>query len=78
LIARHLLGVHGEGKRLGCLLAINNFKFEDVNTYDLGIDDLYLPAFVEAGSNIHIVAEIQKYDDVADVLKLDPIFIQSR
>ncbi len=55
-----------------------NFKFEDVNTNDLGIDDLYLPAFVDAGSNIHIVAEIEKYDDVAGVLKLDPISIQSR
>lgn len=55
-----------------------NFKFEDVNTNDLGIDDLYLPAFVNAGSNIHIVAEVKNYDDVAGVLNLDPISIQSR
>lgn len=55
-----------------------NFRFEDVNTNDLGIDDLYLPSFVSAGSNVHIVAEVENYNDVSGVLKLDPISIQSR
>lgn len=55
-----------------------NFKFEDINTNDLGIDDLYLPAFVNAGSNVRIVAEVENYNDVSGVLNLDPISIQSR
>lgn len=55
-----------------------NFKFEDVNTNDLGIDNLYLPAFVSAGSNVHIIAEVENYNDVSGVLNLDPISIQSR
>lgn len=55
-----------------------NFRFEDVNTNDLGIDDLYLPSFVSAGSNVRIVAEVENYNDVSGVLKLDPISIQSR
>lgn len=55
-----------------------SFKFEDVNTYDLGIKDLYLPEFVATGSNVHIVAEIKDYNEDTGILRLKPISIQAR
>lgn len=55
-----------------------SFKFEDVNTYDLGIKDLYLPEFVATGSNVHIVAKIKDYNEDTGILRLKPISIQAR
>lgn len=55
-----------------------SFKFEDVNTYDLGIKDLYLPEFVATGSNVHIVAGIKDYNEDTGILRLKPISIQAR
>lgn len=55
-----------------------SFKFENVNTYDLGIKDLYLPEFVATGSNIHIVGEIKDYNEDTGILRLKPISIQAR
>lgn len=54
------------------------FKFNDVSTHDLGIDDLYLPSFVKAGSNVHIIAEVEKYNANSGVFFLDPIKIEER
>lgn len=55
-----------------------SFKFEDVNTTDLGINDLYLPEFVGVGNNVHIIAEVKEYDDNTGIFKLNPVSIQTR
>lgn len=54
------------------------FRFENVNTYDLGIKDLYLPSFVSVGTNIHIVAEVNGYDADTDLFELKPVSIEER
>lgn len=54
------------------------FKFEDVNVYDLGINDLYLPEFVSAGRNIHITAKILDYDNNTGLFMLNPVSVTER
>ena len=54
------------------------FKFKDVNTNDLGIDDLYLPSFVNIRSNIHIIATIESINEDTGIIELDPIAITER
>lgn len=55
-----------------------NFQLSDVGVSDLGIKDLYLPKFVSAGNNIHIIAKVEKYDEKSGLFKLDPISIKAR
>lgn len=55
-----------------------NFKFEDVGVRDLGIDDLYLPDFVNIGNNVHVVAKVLEFNQDAGILELDPISVEAR
>ena len=55
-----------------------SFQFEDVGVYDLGVDDLYLPDYICAGRNVHIVAEVDGFDPNTGLFKLDPVSITDR
>lgn len=55
-----------------------NFRFSNVNTYDLGIQDLYLPHWVTEGQNVHVVARVDRYDSDRDLFLLDPIMMTER
>lgn len=55
-----------------------NFKFEDVGTRDLGISDLFLPDFVDIGSNVHVVAKVLEFDDDTGIFELEPISLEAR
>ncbi|MBQ8237871.1 MAG: DUF4839 domain-containing protein [Oscillospiraceae bacterium] len=55
-----------------------SFQFEDVGVYDLGISDLYLPDYITAGRNVHIVAEVEEFDPNSGLFKLDPVSITDR
>lgn len=54
------------------------FKFEDVNTYGMGIEDLYLPDYISIGSNVHVVAEIQSFNEDEGVFFLNPVKVVPR
>ncbi|CAK7008131.1 MAG: hypothetical protein EUB_01583 [Eubacterium sp.] len=54
------------------------FKFEDVNTNNLGIKELNLPSYIAPGSNVHVVAKVDGFDSGADVFMLTPISISQR
>lgn len=54
------------------------FKFEDVNTYGMGIEDLYLPDYISIGSNVHVVAEIQSFSEDEGVFFLNPVKVVPR
>lgn len=54
------------------------FKFEDVNTFDMGIKDLYLPDFISIGNNVHITAKILEFNDDSGLFFLEPILVQER
>ena len=54
------------------------FKFEDVNTYGMGIEDLYLPDYISIGSNIHVTAEIQSFSENEGVFFLNPVKVIPR
>ena len=54
------------------------FKFEDVNTYNLGIVELSLPSYVRIGSNIHIVAKVDSINEDTGIIKLIPVLITER
>lgn len=54
------------------------FKFEDVNTYGMGIEDLYLPDFMTIGANVHVIAEIENFSENEGVFFLDPVKVESR
>lgn len=54
------------------------FKFNDVNTTDMGIKDMYLPDFISAGSNVKITAKVVEYDAGAEVMILDPVGVVAR
>ena len=55
-----------------------NFKFNDVNTLNLGIDDLSLPAYVHIGANVHVVAKVMEYNYDTGIFLLDPITVSER
>lgn len=55
-----------------------SFQFEDVGVIDLGLSGLFLPDFVKAGSNIHIVAEVEGYNEMSGLFELDTISIAER
>lgn len=54
------------------------FQFSDVGLQELGIKDLYLPAFVKVGSNVKIVAEVKTYNEDSGLFILKPVSIQER
>ena len=51
-----------------------NFKFEDVNYYDLNTD----VETVSVGLNVHIVAKVLSFDSVSELFYLDPVSVTSR
>lgn len=55
-----------------------NFKFEDVNCSNLGINDLFLPDFVKIGKNIHITAKVLEFNKNTGIFLLDPVSITKR
>ena len=54
------------------------FKFEDVNTNGLGIEDLYLPSFVAAGSNVRVTAKVDSFDAERGIFYLKPVLVEER
>lgn len=54
------------------------FKFSDVGTSNLGIHDLYLPSFISEGSNVHVIASVDKFNDTQGVFLLKPISVTAR
>ena len=54
------------------------FKFEDVNTYGMGIEDLYLPDYISIGSNVHVIAEIKSFSENEGVFFLNPVKVEAR
>lgn len=54
------------------------FKFENVNNTNLGIHDLFLPDFVNIGTNIRITATVQKYNGDTGIFFLQPLLIEER
>ncbi len=54
------------------------FKFEDVNTYSLGLEDMTLPSFVRMGANIHIIAKVDSINENTGIIELNPISISER
>ncbi len=66
-------GDYDENTQLG-----PTFQFSDVGLQELGIKDLYLPAFVKVGSNVKIVAEVKTYNEDSGLFILKPVSIQER
>lgn len=54
------------------------FKFEDVNTLNLGIEDLFLPEFVNIGNNVHVIAEIKSFNSDTGLFFLNPVSVTER
>lgn len=54
------------------------FKFENVNTFEMGIEDLFLPDFISIGSNIHVIAEVQMFSEDEGIFFLNPVEVVSR
>lgn len=55
-----------------------NFQFENVNYYDLHLKGDNVPDTFGIGINIHIVAEIEEYDEKSGLFKLNPVAITMR
>lgn len=54
------------------------FKFENVNSFDLGLTAYKLTAQLSTGSNIHIKAKVERYNENNGIFYLDPIEITKR
>ena len=54
------------------------FQFENVNYYDLHLKGDNVPDTFGMGINIHIVAEIEEYDEKSGLFKLTPVAITMR
>lgn len=54
------------------------FKFSDVNTYDLGIKDLWLPSFISEKNNIHVIAKVDIFDENQYIFFLKPECVTKR
>ena len=55
-----------------------SFQFENVNYYDLHLKGDNVPDTFGIGINIHIVAEIEEYDEKSGLFKLTPVAITMR
>jgi len=49
-----------------------------VNTYGMGIEDLYLPDYISIGSNVHVIAEIKSFSENEGVFFLNPVKVEAR
>ena len=54
------------------------FRFTDVNTFDMGIEDLFLPSYMSNNTNVHVVAVVGSYSSDYGWLELDPVSITAR
>lgn len=54
------------------------FKFENVNSFDLGLTAYKLTAQLSTGSNIHIKAKVERYNRDNGIFYLEPIEITKR
>lgn len=54
------------------------FKIADVNTMNLGINDLFLPEFVSIGSNVRVVAKVLEFNSNTGLFFLEPILVTER
>lgn len=55
-----------------------SFQFIDVNYYDLNLTGDNVPDYVERGDNLHIIAEVGKYNESSGNVELIPISIEVR
>ncbi len=54
------------------------FKFNDVNTSNMGIEDLFLPAYICIGSDVHIIARIGEFNEDTGIFLLTPVLVTER
>lgn len=54
------------------------FRFTDVNTFDMGIEDLFLPSYMSSNTNVHVVAVVGSYSSDYGWLELNPVSITAR
>lgn len=50
-----------------------NFKFEDVNIFDLNLTGSEIPDTIGIGQNLHIIAEVEKFNETQELFFLKPI-----
>ncbi|MGN1348356.1 MAG: DUF4839 domain-containing protein [Acutalibacteraceae bacterium] len=50
-----------------------NFRLTDVGVYDLDLDTLYLTDEIYVGVNVHVIAELEEYNEDNTIYELDPI-----
>lgn len=55
-----------------------NFKFEDVNVFDLHLTGSKIPENIAVGQNIHIIAKVIKYNEKQELFYLMPISTKIR
>ena len=55
-----------------------NFRFTDVNSIDLGIDNLWLEHELSIGTNVHVVAKLGKYNSDTTIYELEPVKVTVR
>lgn len=55
-----------------------NFRLTDVNSTDLGIDNLWLDHELSVGTNVHVVAKLGKYSPDTTIYEIEPIQITVR
>jgi hypothetical protein len=55
-----------------------NFKFEDVNIFDLHLTGSNIPENIIAGQNLHVTATVKKYDEKGELFYLKPISTKIR
>lgn len=55
-----------------------NFKFENVNYYNLGLSDMNVESVLKTGQNIHVIAKVVSYNVNNTIFSLKPIAITVR
>lgn len=70
-----LMGPGGEGPET----AVGpNFKFEDVNVFDLNLTGANKPDYVGPGDRLHLVAEVGEYNPNQCIMFLEPVSTEVR
>lgn len=54
------------------------FRLTDVGPFDLGIDSLYVESVFPVGTNVHIVAKLEKYNEYTTIYELNVVSIVVR
>ena len=50
-----------------------NFKFVDVNMFDLNLVGDNIPDYIGIGNNVHIIAEVGEYNEYSELFELLPV-----